>query len=585
MSKNYYLMIFTLLWFPICEAQLLLRQNYFDEQKQNIESVFSISVNDSTLEGPYLAYYPNGNKKIEGFYHLNEADSLWTYFHENNYEKSVGYFLNNKQHGLWQYYDDSGIKQREVTFKNGLKSGIYIDYFSEQKIKSSGELLNSKKVGLWKEYDQDGALENTKLIQNDTVVAYRYFYPNGNIKQQGTKTSNVRSGQWTHFFVNGQVSSSGFYKENTKDGTWIYQNEKGVKTAEGNYTLGEKQGHWDFFDENGILKSSGDFSNDLGNMKSFSTTGNIQSQGPLVNGKKWGDWIYFDADGKMIGKAIFENGLGTYKGFYPDGALHTTGTLEDDKKIGEWMIYDKKGNVEGKYTPFYGNSLETNSLTDHAQIDNQILERQNPGFLYKPNLNRYFNKRNQEYRGLILTSGLLNPLFNQISMGIELYFQERLGYEILYSYYRDPIFKKFSDIDDYKPYEYGHNLIFKQKFYQNDSDLGMPYFGHQISLTLHKHQLNGLDQTALPFQPLFIQCREISLEYGIYIGYKWMKKSDGKGFVLDAFTGVNIGMTKWEGLYGENIKYDDYFNDVKLESSLLTFNLGIMIGFSTKSIK
>jgi len=64
-----------------------------------------------------------------------------------------------------------------------------------------------------------------------------------------------------------------------------------------------------------------------------------------------------------------------------------------------------------------------------------------------------------------------------------------------------------------------------------------------------------------------------------------MKKSDGKGFVLDAFTGVNIGMTKWKGLYSENIKYDDYFNDVKLESSLLSLNLGIMIGFSTKSIK
>ena len=113
----------------------------------------------------------------------------------------------------------------------------------------------------------------------------------------------------------------------------------------------------------------------------------------------------------------------------------------------------------------------------------------------------------------------------------------------------------------------------------------MAYFGHQISLIMHKHQLNGLDQTVLPFQPLFIQNREISLEYGCYIGYTWMKKSDGKGFVLDAFTGVNIGMTKWKRLYSETIKYDNYFNEVKLESSLLSFNLGIMIGFSTKSLK
>ena len=180
-------------------------------------------------------------------------------------------------------------------------------------------------------------------------------------------------------------------------------------------------------------------------------------------------------------------------------------------------------------------SSEIQPQTVFNKIINPNLEAQNPDSFYKPNLNRYFNKRNQEYRGLILTSGLLNPLFNQISMGIELYFQERLGYEILYSYYRDPIFKKFSDIDDYKPYEYGHNLMFKQKFYQKDSDLGMAYFGHQISLMLHKHQLNGLDQTVLPFQPLFIQSREISLEYGMLYWIYMDEKIRRERFCLRCF--------------------------------------------------
>ena len=585
MDKNYYLLFFSLFWTPICQGQLLLQKNYFDEQNQKIKSIISVSIKDSTLEGPYLAYYPNGHKKIEGFYQQNHADSLWTYYHDNGYEKAVGYFLNNEQFGLWRYYDKSGIKQREVTFKNGLKSGVYKDYYIEEKIKSSGGLLNGKKTGLWKEYNQDGVVKNTKLIQNDTILFKCYFYSNGNINEQGTKINKKRSGKWTVFFKNGQVANDGFYKDNTKEGIWVYWNENGLKKAEGNYMLGKKEGLWNFFDENGNLKSSGNFSNDLGKIKAFDTAGNIQSEGNLLNDKKWGDWIYFDTEGEMIGKAVFKNGLGVYKSFYPDGTLHTTGTLENNKKIGEWMIYDEKGNLEGKYTPFYENSLGTQPQLDFEQIINPNLEAQNPGFLYKSNLNRYFNKRNQEYKGLILTSGLLNPLFNQISMGLELYFQERLGYEIIYSYYRDPTFKKFTDIDDYKPYEYGHNLLFKQKFYQKDSDLGMAYFGHQISLMLHKHQLNGLDQTVLPFKTLFIQCREISLEYGIYIGYKWMKKSDGKGFVLDAFTGVNVGMRQWAQLYDENVIYDDYFQKVKLEASLLSFNLGIMIGFSTKNMK
>ena len=66
-DKNYYLLIFSLFWTSICQGQLLLQKNYFDEQNRKVESVISISVNDSTLEGPYLAYYPNGHKKSKGF--------------------------------------------------------------------------------------------------------------------------------------------------------------------------------------------------------------------------------------------------------------------------------------------------------------------------------------------------------------------------------------------------------------------------------------------------------------------------------------------------------------------------------------
>ena len=156
MDKNYYIFIFSLFWIPISQGQLLIRTKYFDKQNQKIESVISVSLKDSTLEGPYLTYYPNGNKKIEGFYHLNKADSLWAFYHENNYMKSVGYFLENKQYGLWRYYDKLGTKQREITFKNGRKNGTYKEYHSEEKLKLSGELLNDKKIGLWKEYDQNG---------------------------------------------------------------------------------------------------------------------------------------------------------------------------------------------------------------------------------------------------------------------------------------------------------------------------------------------------------------------------------------------------------------------------------------------
>ena len=75
MDKYCYILIFSLLCIPTSQGQLLIQKNFFDNQNQKIESIISLSPSDSTLEGPYSLIIQM-EIKIEGYYHLNKADSF-----------------------------------------------------------------------------------------------------------------------------------------------------------------------------------------------------------------------------------------------------------------------------------------------------------------------------------------------------------------------------------------------------------------------------------------------------------------------------------------------------------------------------
>lgn len=55
----------------------------------------------------------------------------------------------------------------------------------------------------------------------------------------------MKDGVWKYFYSNGNIKEEGNYKDGLKDGIWKYQNENGCLKSEGSYENGKKEGYYE----------------------------------------------------------------------------------------------------------------------------------------------------------------------------------------------------------------------------------------------------------------------------------------------------------------------------------------------------
>jgi len=151
----------------------------------------------------------------------------------------------------------------------------------------------------------------------------------------------------------------------------------------------------------------------------------------------------------------------------------------------------------------------------------------------------YFRPVINEYHGLILGTNPLWLLDGQMPFAIEYYMQERLGYEVQIDIIRDPFFTSDSEVNPNNVYKRGIKIHFRQKFYHPDQKLGMPYFGHEISVSYVNHQLKRVDPD-IAQDVRFGNLVETGFGYGLFVGNRWMKDPGNLGITLDSFIGIGI---------------------------------------------
>ena len=156
-----------------------------------------------------------------------------------------------------------------------------------------------------------------------------------------------------------------------------------------------------------------------------------------------------------------------------------------------------------------------------------------------------------------------------ISSSLELYSQERMGYEFAFEGIRNPFFTSDKNVQPGKRYTRGYILSLRQKFY-NESSFGMWYFGHNVRYAQLNHFVNKIS-SRVPASAL-----EKRFEYGLILGNRLMQQNDGNGFTIDAFLGAGIGF--------RNVSYDpafeSYFSSLKKRNTIPLFQFGLNLGYS-----
>ncbi len=86
------------------------------------------AVDDFTSDercGRWIAWYPNGQKKVQGNYDDGTAEGRFTWFHENGQKHAEGEYVAGKRSGLWRFWHANGRKQLEGEFQYGKPAGTW----------------------------------------------------------------------------------------------------------------------------------------------------------------------------------------------------------------------------------------------------------------------------------------------------------------------------------------------------------------------------------------------------------------------------------------------------------------------------
>ena len=583
-------------WTSWCLGQNIKRATYFDVEKTTLkEEYFVYDTLLNHLDGPYTSYYLSGNIKSMGQYGFNKATGEWEYFYENGNLKSAGSFFRGKTVGIWTYYYENGSKRSEGILDDNVKAGHWIYFYENGEIKNQGEYDAGVKIGSWLYYYENGSLKAKATYQNGSGVykeyymsgdlkmvgrnhlgksdsLWTYFYQSGEKMAEGYYHDGVKTGTWKYYFKNGIVSAEGGFDKGNTIGNWIYYYPSGAKSSEGLKKNGMKDGYWKMFYETGETKGVGELNEGTGEYKEYYTSGKLKVSGRFKGDLNDGHWIYYDEEGHIEGMADFIDGVGNYEGFYLDGSIKMKGKISNGRRVGEWILYDHDGSIAGKYHPVYH---EENEIWEYDQTISEIdANYEKPEYRFKNNKNRAFEEVVNEYKGVIIGGNPAFSLFGFLPLSLEFYLQERLGYELEYIHHRRPFYISHRGINTGDLYLNGGQLQVKQKFYMQDEQYGMLYWGQLIGA---KH----MRYSALPSLDLStstIEASEWDYYCGLIIGDRWTQNAGNAGLTIDIYFGIGLGYRDYQRNYSDR-RFDPYFSDIHQSKAYVPVLFGLNIGY------
>ncbi len=597
-----------------CEVQaqtVRMQQQWYDHSRKLLKQEYAVLTrNSKVLHGSFKAYYINGNISKQGQYTYNEPTGYWEYFYESGKPKMAGRLLNGKPDGFWNYYYENGHLSQTGTWSKGKKEGLWNHYYESGTLESSGEYANDKNIGLWKYFYEDGHLKATTLFEEGigrfngyyasgrlqmrgTIVdgkstgLWQYYYEQGGLKAEGNEKEGLKEGYWVFYHPSGKISGEGNFENGKSKGPWTYYHTNGAISSQGEEEQGQKQGYWKLFYDNGALKGEGNFEGGDGPYKEYFESGKLKVSGQLKKGKSDGAWKYYYEDGSLEGSAFYNEGEGIYSGFYKDGTLKMQGRIIDGRRSGIWQLYREDGSLAGYYKAYYQGDVPLFEGVEEAvpapDTIAEVISHRKPDLILRKEKPRYFRPAINEVKTFIISTNPLAIFAGALPVSVEYYMKERLGYEIGFTYLRNPFLRRYTSIQPGEMFRTGLAVDVRQKFYHPHYLFDTWYFGHELRLTYTGHEVYLTDVNTQP------ERQELGLyttraEYSLLIGSRLFAPLEKKGgFTLDVFGGLGVGYRQvnksWQGV---NADFDNYFTNINRQPISIPVRLGLTLGYYFK---
>ncbi len=156
---------------------------------QNIldEYIYMGRVKNGNIDGPWVEWYENGQKKIRSNYIDGNLDGYLTIWNENGHRDSKSYFFDGRLDSMWTYFRNGNVKKEEI-FKNDIISNIKL-FYKDNSLFLNGKFRDGEKYK-GEFIEKRKRISNLKIFEDSCIVSYK--------DEHETSISYIRGGTFKY---------------------------------------------------------------------------------------------------------------------------------------------------------------------------------------------------------------------------------------------------------------------------------------------------------------------------------------------------------------------------------------------------
>ena len=209
---------------------------FFDEQGHLVEvRVFREGVlhASGTLDslgrrsGPWVLFWPDGERKAAGEYLEGRRDGAWTFFRVDGSTEQEGAYRSGAWHGAWKWYHDGGALHRDEWYRKGGEDGDFLELSNAGDTLAAGRYERGLKQGRWIEHVNDDRREGVYLDGEQDGI-WRHFGDDGQLRFEGEYVAGIPTGEHVKYWPSGIRAMTGAYEGGLPEGNWRYFDTAGT---------------------------------------------------------------------------------------------------------------------------------------------------------------------------------------------------------------------------------------------------------------------------------------------------------------------------------------------------------------------
>lgn len=190
-------------------------------------------------EGGWETYAESGNIDSRGSFINDFKTGKWIFLYHNGSIEQQGNYVNGKEHGEWKWFFPNGKLRKVENYRYGVREGSYMEFDSLENVIVKGFFADNMEEGEWEVRLGDiiwKGIYNFGELSGEIVSAYK----NGNLFFKGSFINGNPEGRHKYYYENGEMKEEQIWDMGERIGTWRKFNYLGEPIISITYRNGEE---------------------------------------------------------------------------------------------------------------------------------------------------------------------------------------------------------------------------------------------------------------------------------------------------------------------------------------------------------